>query len=139
MSPWMAATISFTPPSDDGELSSTSTRQRLRFRVARVHAEKLGGKQRRFVAAGAGADFQDDVLVVVGVARQQQALQFVLDFFAALVELALFVVRQLLDFGVFAFHEHLLGARAGPFRSLSTRGISRPPAARSACVRASFW
>ncbi len=41
---------------------------------ARVHAEDLGGKERGFVAAGAGADFEDDVLFVVGVLGQQQHL-----------------------------------------------------------------
>ena len=37
----------------------------LALGVARVHAEQVGGEQRRFVAAGAGADFEDDVLLVV--------------------------------------------------------------------------
>ena len=36
-----------------------------RFREARVHAENLVGEQRGFVAAGAGADFEHHVLLVV--------------------------------------------------------------------------
>ena len=32
--------------------------------VTLVHAEQIAGKERRLVAAGAGADFQDDVAVV---------------------------------------------------------------------------
>ena len=56
----------------------------LRFRVARVHAEKFGGEESRFVAAGSGANFHDDVLVVVGIFRQQQKLQFAFDDFLAL-------------------------------------------------------
>ena len=39
---------------------------------AAVHAEQLAGKERRLVAAGAGADFEQDVLLVVGILRQQQ-------------------------------------------------------------------
>ena len=38
--------------------------------VALVHAEQLGGEQRRLVAAGAGADFEDRVALVVLVLRQ---------------------------------------------------------------------
>ena len=42
---------------------------------ARVHAEDFGGKERGLVAAGAGADFEDDVLLVVGILGQQQHLE----------------------------------------------------------------
>ena len=51
----------------------------LRFRVARVHAEDLGGEERGFVAARAGADFEHHVLLVVGVLGQQQDLEFFFD------------------------------------------------------------
>src|SRR5439155_18501097 len=40
----------------------------LALRVLRVHAGQVGGEQRRLVAAGAGADLHEDVLVVVGIA-----------------------------------------------------------------------
>src|SRR5439155_21817494 len=40
--------------------------------VAGVHAEQVGGEQRRLVAALALAQLEDDVLRVVRVARQQQ-------------------------------------------------------------------
>ncbi len=43
--------------------------------VAGVHAEQRPGEQRRFVAAGAGADFQKNVFLVVGILGQQRALQ----------------------------------------------------------------
>ncbi len=49
--------------------------------IARVHAQQIAGEQRAFLAAGAGADFQDQVAVVVGVLRQQQRLQAGLQFF----------------------------------------------------------
>jgi len=45
------------------------------FGIARIHAEQVAGEQCRFVAAGAGADLEEDVAVVVGVRGQQQFLQ----------------------------------------------------------------
>ncbi len=47
----------------------------LFFGVAAVHAQQIGGKQRRLVAAGAGTDFQKQVALVVGVAWQECRLQ----------------------------------------------------------------
>src|ERR1700740_2204546 len=44
----------------------------LRFRVARIHAEKFGGKESGFVAARAGADFDDDALFVKRIFWEQQ-------------------------------------------------------------------
>ena len=49
-------------------------RQPLRGGVALVHAEQVAGKQRRLVAAGAGADFEDGVLLVGRVLGQEQYL-----------------------------------------------------------------
>ena len=43
--------------------------------VARVHPEQLAGEERGFLAAGAGANFEQHVLVVVGIARRQQQLE----------------------------------------------------------------
>ena len=40
--------------------------------IALVHAEEIAGEQRRLVAAGAGADFEDGALLVGGVLGQQQ-------------------------------------------------------------------
>ena len=56
----------------------------LRLRVARIHAEQLAREQRRFIAAGARANFHDHVLLVVGVLRQQQEFQLQLNFVLAL-------------------------------------------------------
>ena len=47
----------------------------LGFGVAGVHAEQVAGEQRRFVAAGAGADFEEDVAVVVRILGHEQPLQ----------------------------------------------------------------
>ena len=82
----------------------------LRFRVARVHAEKFARKKRSFVSAGAGANFDDDVLVVVGIPGQQQEFQLALDNRAARFELVLLVVGHLLHFRVVRFDQQLLGA-----------------------------
>ena len=51
----------------------------LRFAVARVHAEDLGREQGGLVAAGAGADFEHHVLVVVGIFGQQQDLELLFE------------------------------------------------------------
>ena len=54
--------------------------------VALVHAEEIGGEQRRLVAAGAGADLQDGVLLVGRVLGQQHALHRPLQLGQALLE-----------------------------------------------------
>jgi hypothetical protein len=46
----------------------------LALRESCVHAEEFCGKQRRFLAAGAGADLEDDVLLVVWILRNQEDL-----------------------------------------------------------------
>ena len=43
--------------------------------VLAVHPEEFRGKERRFVAARAGADFEHDVFLVVRVLRHEQHLQ----------------------------------------------------------------
>ena len=45
--------------------------------VARVAAIEIAGKQRRLFAAGAGADFEHHVALVVRILRHQQDLQLV--------------------------------------------------------------
>ena len=51
----------------------------LALGVARVHAEQVAGEERRLVAAGAGAHLEEQVAVVVRVARQQRLLQLGLE------------------------------------------------------------
>src|SRR3546814_21003001 len=50
----------------------------LQLSVALVHAQEVGGKERRLVAAGAGAHLEDGIARVGLVLRQQQDLQRVL-------------------------------------------------------------
>ena len=63
---------------DDGDdfLVSAHTRFRQRHHVhfpamllgeTRIHAEDFGREERGFIAAGAGADFEDHVLLVIGI------------------------------------------------------------------------
>ena len=47
---------------------------------AKVHAEDFGYEERGLVAAGAGAEFEDDVLLVVGVFGEQEDFEFFFDF-----------------------------------------------------------
>ena len=49
----------------DGDSDTISTFQPLPLGVARVHPEEVAGEQRRLVAAGAGADFEEHVALVV--------------------------------------------------------------------------
>jgi hypothetical protein len=60
-----------------------SVRQPRQLRVAQVHAQQVGGEQRRLGPAGAGADLQEAVALVVGVRRDQQAMQLGLEGVAA--------------------------------------------------------
>ena len=46
---------------------------------AEVHAEDLGDEERGLVAAGAGAELEDDVLLVVGILGQEQDLELLFD------------------------------------------------------------
>ncbi len=55
----------------------------LRFGVASVHAQQVTDEDRRFVAAGAGADLEEDVALVARIARQQQALELAITGFEA--------------------------------------------------------
>ena len=44
----------------------------MEFGVAAVHAEEIAREQRRLVAPGPGADFQDGAALIGGIARQQR-------------------------------------------------------------------
>src|SRR3990172_3649493 len=51
----------------------------LALGVLRVHAREVGGEQRGLVAARARPDLDEDVLVVVRVAREQETLELLLE------------------------------------------------------------
>jgi hypothetical protein len=78
----------------------------LRFGVARVHAEDFGGEESGLVSAGAGADFEDDVLLVVGIFGQQQDLQLFFDGGDARLQLVEFFLGVGAHLGIFLVGEH---------------------------------
>src|SRR5690348_7634871 len=48
----------------------------LCFGVSGVHTEDLGGEEGGFIPSGASANFDDDVLFVVGIFGEQQDFEF---------------------------------------------------------------
>src|SRR5579863_1954331 len=48
--------------------------------IAVVHAKEDAGEERSLLAAGAGANLEQDIFVVVGIARGQQEFQPLFDF-----------------------------------------------------------
>src|ERR1022692_4100060 len=78
----------------------------LRLGIAGVHAEDFGGEESGFVSAGAGADFEDDVLFVVGVFGQQQDFQLFFDGGDAGLQLVEFFLSVSAHLGIFFVGEH---------------------------------
>ena len=79
---------------------------------AEVHAEDLGDEERGLVAAGAGAELEDDVLVVVGVLGEEQDLELFFDGGELGVEVVELGLGHLLDV-VVGLGEHGLGVGDG--------------------------
>ena len=75
---------------------------------AEVHAEDFGYEERGLVATGAGAELDDDVLVVVGVLGEEEDFELFFDGGEAWLEGVEFGLRHLADFGV-RFREHGFG------------------------------
>ncbi len=71
----------------------------------RVHAEEISGKQCRFFAARSRANFQNRIVLVGFVARQQQCLDFVTDNAQLLFELQRFLACQVAHVRVRFTHE----------------------------------
>ena len=102
---------------------------------AGVHAEQIGREQRRFFAARAGADLEDDVLVVVGILGHEQHFERLLQPLLLGGELGLFLARQVAHLGIL-----LQLARFGR-RACATSRCSRSVSTssrRSACSLPSF-
>ena len=95
-----------SPPTADSLAGRDFHFPALRFRVAGVHAENFGGEQRGFVAARAGADFEHDVLLVVGIFGQQQNFQVLLDLHDLRFQTLNLMPGHLAEFGV-GFRQHL--------------------------------
>ncbi len=71
-----------------------------RFGVPGIHAEQVAGEDGGFVAAGAGADFEIDVALVVRVRRDQRLLQLQLQRVVLFFERGQFFLAQLADPGI---------------------------------------
>ncbi len=74
-SPSIIKLTSLKPPNSVSLRFTSSVFQPFFFRVHTVHAVKIGGKQRRFLAACPAPDFHDHILFVVGILRQKQEFQ----------------------------------------------------------------
>ena len=74
----------------------------LFLRELAVHAEQFIGEQRRFFAAGAGANFEHDVLLIVRILRDQQLPNRGQQHVAPLFEPAQFLDGELAHVGVAA-------------------------------------
>jgi hypothetical protein len=68
--------------------------------VALVHAEEVAREQRRFVAAGAGTNFEDGALLVGGILWQQRDLQGARQLFEPLLARALLFLGEGAHLGV---------------------------------------
>ena len=77
---------------------------------AAVHPEQIRGEERRLVAAGTRADFEDDVLLVVRILRNEEDLEILQQRLAPHLERLQLLARQIAHVGIVAVDE-LLGAR----------------------------
>ena len=68
--------------------------------IALVHAKQIAGEQSRLVAAGAGADFKNDVAVVHRIFGQERQPQFLFERRAPCLKIALFRFGDGAHFGV---------------------------------------
>ena len=72
----------------------------LSLGIAQIHPQKVAGKERALVTAGAGADFEDDVAPVVRIARHQELFEHRAFFGEPLVRGSRFVVREVAHLGI---------------------------------------
>jgi hypothetical protein len=77
---------------------------------ARVHAEEIGGEQGRLLAARAGADLEQDVLVVVGILGHEQHLHLLLEHLLLREEVLLLLVRHVAHLRVLLQLARVVGA-----------------------------
>lgn len=70
------------------------------FRVHRIHAVEVCGKKRALLPAHAAANFNDDVFVVVRVARQEQHAQLVKKALFFRLGYVQFLLRYVLELGI---------------------------------------
>ena len=111
----------------------TSVRQPLALGIAQVHARQVAGEQRRLVAAGAGADLEEGVALVVRVARQQRRLQLGVQPLEVGLRRRRSPRRAML--GHLGVGQHLAARRRGRARAAGSGGSAATSCATSACSR----
>ena len=121
----MIAITSFKPPTDGLGRREHFDLPALRLGVAGVHAEHFGGEERGLVAAGAGADFQDDVFLVVRILGQQQNLEFFFHAADARFQFVEFFLGVGAHVGIFFVGQHSLALGDARASDPCTRDISR--------------
>ena len=77
----------------------------LFFGELAVHPEQLIREERRLVAAGSGADFEDDVFLIVRILRDEQHLDLSKEAVAPLLQAAQFFIGELAHVGIAALGE----------------------------------
>ena len=73
--PAISAMISLKPPSGPFARREDFDAPALQLGVALIHAEEIAGKERRLVAAGSGAHFENGALLVGGILGQKRESQ----------------------------------------------------------------
>ena len=105
------ATASLKPPSPvSGQVEQLEAPAAQRG-IALIHAEQNRAEQRRLLAAGAGADFEDRVALVVFVLRQQGQPDLELELGEAPAQRAHLLLGHRLHVGVVAGFGHLRRGR----------------------------
>ena len=104
----MLTVASFTPPRLPGGEVGHLGLPAVALRVAQVQSEQLRREEARLVAAGAGADLEDDVLLVVRVLRDEEELELLLGGLEPRAELRELLLRHLAEVRVLLGEERLV-------------------------------
>ena len=121
-----AKVTSLKPPTSAADCESDLGREAALLGVAGQHLVEVAGEQRRLVAAGPGADLDQDVLGVVGVALDHRQADLLFE----LLEPRRRLLDDLAQLRVLA----VLGEQlAGPFEVVLQRRATRPPARCAGC------
>ncbi|ABA50496.1 hypothetical protein BURPS1710b_3601 [Burkholderia pseudomallei 1710b] len=108
----------------------------LPLRVAQVHPQQVAREQRRFVAARARADFDEDVALVVRVLRQQHRLQLGREAAHPVARAAQLVLGEIAHRGVGEqfLRGEFVGARLAPLRVVLDDGADLRVLARQLAI-----
>ena len=88
-------------------------REALAFGIHGIHTVEIGSKQSGFFAADAAANFDDDVLIVVGILGKQQDLQLFFQFSHAGLGIVDLHKGHIADVGIFVAQQLLCGLQIG--------------------------